>query len=254
MKTIRLYLVLATLLWGCKKDLRLDDHLPYITVSPIKNEPGFGETEGNPQGTPFIVPRGLQLVERNHHPFDPSIDKLFGHINTFYFDVNIVRDSSWQGESLVFPPGLVVNSIGEGRRQNGLLIERVILPVPPYRVNSSNDTLTFYVGVACINEKKAFPWENNYEDDIKDYPIGKGMYMPSVVTRNPEILTFLSFVEGRDHLRLKAHHNPWAQFEEGYVRPAWLLPYDVIQEKLWKLTDGKGLTQIDLEELKKVLS
>jgi hypothetical protein len=254
MKKLGLLVVWVTLVWGCQKDLRLEEELPISHLASINNEPGFGETDGKPQGLPFTLPRGLRLVERPNLPFDPDIKKLYGHINTFYFDVNLVRDSTWHGENLVFPPGLVVVSTGEGRMQNGLLIERVILPVPPYKVNTSNDTLTYYLGVACINEKKAFPWENNTDEDIKNYPIGKGMYKPEVITTNPTVLQFLSLLEGQEQLRLKAHHNPWEQFDEGYVRPAWLTPYDVIQEKLWKLTDGKGLTQKDLEELMHVLS
>ncbi len=251
MNHLRLGIVLMAMLWGCSKDLRIldEEDLPFDSISPVKNEPGFGETDGEHQGTPFTLPAGVRLVDRPHHRFDPDIEKLYGKINTFYVDIHLVRDSTWKGESVVFPPGLILTSQGEGRIQHGLLIGRELIPVPYYRQGTSNDTLTYYLGVACINAKKAFPWEDNFEDDVKEYVIGKGMYKPTVITQNPQILQFLSLFEDKEHLKVTQHINPWDQFNEGYVRPSWQIKYDVIQEMLWKITDEKGLTKRDLSEL-----
>ncbi len=251
MNHLRLGIVLMAVLWGCSKDLRIleDEDLPFESISAITNEPGFGETDGPHQGIPFTLPKGLRLIERPQHKFDPDIKKLYGKINTFYVDIHLLRDSSWNGENVVFPPGLVLTSTAEGRNQHGLLIEKEIIPVPHYTQGANNDTLTYYLGVACINAKKAFPWEENFEDDVKGYVIGKGMYKPTVITQNPQILQFLSLFEDKEHLKVTQHINPWDQFNEGYVRPSWQIKYDVIQEMLWKITDEKGLTKRDLSEL-----
>lgn len=98
-----------------------------------------------------------------------------------------------------------------------MLMGRVRINVPPYGSNGGRDTITKYLGVACMNAK------------------------------------FLSLLDGRKNLRLTRHYNPWEQFNEDYVEPEWLRPYSVIQDMFWSMTDGAGLTEDDLEELLKAL-
>jgi len=239
--------------FSCDKDNGtgpLTDSLQFESIGSVSHLPGFGDSDELPEGIPFELPKGLHLVKRPNHRFDPDIRKLKGDMNTFYADVHIVADSNWQGTGeVVFPKGLVMLQVSPSRVQNGMLMGRVRINVPPYSRNGGNDTTTYYLGVACINAHKALPWEDNFGADDRNYPVAKGLYKPYVVTTNEEVLKFLSLLEGKEHLRLTRHYNPWDRLQEGWVDPEWLEPYLVIQDMFWKMTDGPGLNKDDLEEL-----
>lgn len=244
-------LCLTTLAWCSKSGEKPieEEKLPFTQLANIANEPGFGDSDEEPVGTPFKLPKGLRFVQRPNHPFDPDIKKLHGNMNTFYVDINIVADSTWKGGEIIFPEGLVVMNVAPSRIQNGMLMGREPIPMPSYGNTGGNDTTTFYLGVACMNSGKGLPWEENNTPDTRNYPIGKGMYIPTVVTKNEQALKFLSLLNNKPHLKLKQHYNPMDAYRPDYVQPAWLEPYSVIQTMFWKLTDGNGLAETDLREL-----
>jgi hypothetical protein len=236
-----------------KKELPLKEELPFSSLSSLSNEPGFGDSDSAALGTPFELPQGLHLVSRPNHPFDPDLSNLHGIINTFYADVNIVADSTWSGGEVVFPVGLVFMETAPGRIQNGMLMDRVALRFPPYRTNGGRDTTTMYLGLACMNEGKGLPFEENNEPDTRNYLIGKNMHTPTVVTTNVQVLNFLSLLQNKPHLKLNRHFNPRDAYEPDYQFPEWMEPYAAIQSMFWKLTDGNGLEEADIRELLKTI-
>lgn len=248
-------LLLIAVVTSCskKKDLPPQEELPFTSLSSVSNEPGFGDSDSSAVGTPFELPQGLRLVSRPGHPFDPDLSKLYGNMNTFYVDVNIVSDSTWNGGEVVFPEGLVFMETGPSRIQNGMLMDRVPLEVSPYSNNGGGDTTTIYLGLACMNEGKGLPFEDNNEPDTRDYPIGKDMHKPTVITKNKQVLQFLSLLKNKPHLKLSRHHNPRDAYEPNYQEPEWMVPYTVIQTMFWKLTDGIGLEEAEIRELLKAI-
>ncbi|ACU05356.1 hypothetical protein [Pedobacter heparinus] len=240
-----------------KKELPIEEEeLNFTNIGSVSNLPGFGKSDDMPEGIPFELPKGLRFVSRPDHPFDPDLSKLHGNMNTFYVDVNIERDSSWkESKLLTFPPGLVMLNIAPSRIQNGMLMGRVRINLPPNGrgPGGKKDTITVYLGVACMNSSKGLPWEDNQEPDTRNYVIGKGTHVPYVVTSNAEVLKFLSLLEDKPHLNLTRHQNPLDVYDPDYVEPEWMKPYNTIQTMFWKITDGNGLEEADIRELLKAI-
>jgi len=262
MKTTMIYckmiglLLLIAGLTSCskKKELPIEEEkIPFTSLTGLNNEPGFGDSDSAAVGTSFELPKGLHLVSRPNHPFDPDLSKLHGIINTFYVDVNIVADSIWNGGEVVFPEGLVFMDFGPSRVQNGVLMDRVHSRLPPYRTNGGKDTTTMYFGLACMNKSMGLPFEENNEPDTRNYPIGKNTHKPTVVTKNTQVLQFLSLLKDKPHLKLSRHYNPRDAYEPDYQFPEWMEPYAVIQTMFWQLTDGYGLDEVDIRELLKAI-
>jgi hypothetical protein len=248
------WLIIAVLSGCSKKDATAEGQkLSFDRIESVKHLPGFGDSDGLPEGTPFKLPDGLKLVSRKDLPFDPAPSKVHGIANTFYVDINIVSDSTWGGGEVTFPKGLVMLNIAPSRIQNGMLMGRVRINVPPYRSIGGRDTTTLYLGVACMNSSKGMPWADNFGPDDREFPIAKGLHKPYIVITNDKILKFLSILENKPHLALSRHYNPWERMKEDYKEPEWLKPYSEIQDKFWKLTDGDGLNKDDLQELLKAI-
>ncbi|AEI68122.1 hypothetical protein [Corallococcus macrosporus] len=98
--------------------------------------PGLGDDEGEPEGTPFTLPEGLSYAGTT-----VGADDITGECQNpgtessgsgTYVRVCVpLRNDTGAPVEVVFPPGLIVVSTSEGRGQNGLLIERTIITVPP---------------------------------------------------------------------------------------------------------------------------
>jgi len=225
-----------------------------IVIPSSKDKPGFGDNDGVPAGTAWQLPEGIELVARPDYPFNPDPGLLHGSMNTFYADVHFVNNLNVT-VTVEIPGGLICLFKHEGRTQNGILTSTVRIEVPPTYVDISTlaDTTTAYLGLACLNYSMAFPWEENQQWDTKDYPIGKDMYEPSVVTTDPNLGQLLELLEGYPKLRLTQHYNPWDAFEPDYETPEWQVIYGLIQQALWEITDGPGLTRKDYRDLVEAL-
>lgn len=223
-----------------------------LVIASSREQPGLGDSDEDPLGTAWELPEGIRIVRRPHHPFDPSIEKLFGSTNFFYVDVSFVNDRmpGTPPVDVVFPAGLVVISTIEGRFQNGLSIERFVVPVPPTTRagGGGKDTTTIYVGVSCLNEGMAMPWEENSDDDVFHYPIGKDMYNRYTVTTDPNLLKLLEVLKDKPGLRLTRHWDPSLIFDEDYVSPPWMRIYHEITDMIWKVTNGHGISRNELDE------
>ncbi|MGX5820985.1 hypothetical protein ACWKWU_22500 [Chitinophaga lutea] len=220
--------------------------LPFTSIEKASSQAGIGLNEGTPPGTPFTLPAGLKFVTRKGRPFDPDLSKLHGNMNTFYADIHIYNEKP-EKDTVEFPPGLTFVDINPSKIQNGILMDRV------YFVVNGLDTTTVNIGLGCLNEHFAQPWSDNQDADTKDYPIGKGMYAVGNVTNDPGLLKLISMVKELPKLRVKQHYNPYELFEEDYVEPEWMKVYSVMQEMLWKITDGYGMSEDDILELNRVL-
>jgi len=251
-----LLLLAALLLFACSKeneeefpDFPQDDL--EIAISSSKNQPGIGETDGLPLGTPWALPAGIRLVKRPHHAFDPDITKLHAHVNYFYVDVNLVNDRmpGTPPVTVEFPPGLIVVSLDHDK-QNGISIGRYLINVPPTeRYGQGRDTTTIYLGVACLNEKRSMPWYDNQGEEL-NYPISRNNYEQFVVTSDANLLKFLEVVKDKPKLKVTKHWSPLESYEPDYVHPKWLEIYTEIERRIWDITDGHGITQGDLNKLK----
>lgn len=221
-----------------------------IVIPSSRDLEGLGENDGFPQGTPWLLPAGIEVVERPDKPFDSDLGLLHGSMNTFYADINFVNHLQ-VSVMVEIPGGLVCVFKHEGRTQNGIATSVSRIQVPPTyaEVGTPADTTTIYLGMACINYAKALPWEENQTWDTRDYPIGKDMYQPTVVTSDPNLLKLLTILKDYPKLHLTRHYNPWDAFEPDYETPEWLVIYDRIQQAIWAITDGPGLMRKDYREL-----
>lgn len=126
--------------------------------------PGFGSDTRPPQGTPFVLPAGLEIAG----PIvgaddDGNCPKPYTRDVGSGLDVRVcvpIRNRTGGGVTVIFPPGLVLVSASEGF-QNGLLVEKEVLVVPPYTVSGNKlrdkeDTDIVYVPVHtyCLNKNR----------------------------------------------------------------------------------------------------
>ncbi|TYR37562.1 hypothetical protein FXV77_06055 [Sphingobacterium phlebotomi] len=225
-----------------------------IVISSSKEHPGLGRSDGIPAGTPIVLPEGVRIVERNHHPFNPDIRKLHAHANSFYVDVNLVNDKMPGTPPIIveFPPGLVVTSIDHDK-QNGLSIGKYLIPVPPTeRIGGGRDTTTIYIGMACLNKDRSMPWYDNQGAEQR-YPISRNNYQDFVVTNDANLLKLVDLLEDYPGLKITQHWDPVEAHEPGYEPPTWMKIHDHTQELIWKITDGHGITKGELDKLQKEL-
>ncbi|WP_293301251.1 hypothetical protein [Pedobacter sp. UBA4863] len=225
-----------------------------IIIASSKDRPGLGESDEMPLGTPLHLPEGIRIVERKHYKFDPNIEKLYAHVNYFYVDVNLVNDRM-PGTPPVyveFPAGLIGVSMDHDK-QNGLSIERYLIPVPPTeRIGGGRDTTTIYIGMACLNKSRSMPWYDNQGEEM-NYPISRNNFQQFVVTTDVNLLKFLEVVKNKPQLRVKQHWDPVAAHEPDYITPEWLKIYGDIDNMIWDITDGYGVKQKEIKALKRKL-
>ena len=141
--------------------------------------------------------------------------------------------------------------------QSGLLITKEVITVPPTSRPGSRvkDTTTIYLGMACLNEHKGLPWEENVEEDTRDYPIGKGMHTVGGVTTDKSLQQLPALFAGKPKLKVKQHYNPQDGFDPDNENnfPGGMEIYSDIQKVIWKITDEEGITKGELEKLKSKL-
>lgn len=240
-----------------------------IVIPGAKDLPGIGDNEGEPPGKEFKLPPGIRIVDRPGHRFDPDISKLHGIINTFYAVIhlvndNLVRDSvdklSAAPVLVEFPPGFTTVFIGESRMQNGALMDRERVNIPPVRPGPGGkrkqDTITVYLGMACLNAGKGLPWAENINNsqhpEAAEYPVALDNYRPGRIIDHKGLQMLFELLSHYPKLKLKQHYNPQL-YVGGAETPKWMEIYNTIQEMVWKVTDGPGITRGELENYKKQL-
>jgi hypothetical protein len=196
-----------------------------------KARPGLGDDKGAPVTTPFALPSGLRIageaVGADENGKCPG-DEEFG---TIYRDVQVCLPVCYVGNNVtnaIFPPGLIITTASEGF-QNGLLVERVVVAVPPIVCNSSAPPISpgkkpttpknvFWVKLSafCINESQ-------------NPASSEGRYQLGGVTADSELLALAQFLAGRDLSTDRANK--------------------IAQRTIYSITERKGLTWQDRKDL-----
>ncbi|MGJ1411568.1 hypothetical protein ACR78Z_18040 [Sphingobacterium thalpophilum] len=261
MKLLNLIFLCLFIVVSCSPDKDLQDIDPgddddsKIIIGSSREQPGLGKSTAYPNGRVLQLPEGIRIVKREHHKFDPRMDKLYAHANFFYVDVNLVNDRmpGTPPVTVEFPPGLLVVSMDHDK-QNGLSIGRYLVPVPPtQRVGGGRDTTTIYIGMACVNESRSMPWYDNQGDEMR-YPISRNNFEDFLVTTDRNLLQFIDILKDYPKLKVTKHWDPVEAHEPDYVTPDWMKIHDKIQGLIWQITDGHGISKAEIDTLKKELA
>lgn len=192
--------------------------------------PGLGDDPGEPEGSPFTLPPGVTVSGTVFGANDVTSDcgnGAPGNGSGVYVQVCVpVRNSTGGPVEVVFPPGLIVVSAAEGF-QNGLLVERVVVTVPatppgpggPPDGGTDPDAHVVPLFTYCLNESQ------NPNDTGTPYKLGP-------VTSDAALKDLLRLLEGK---RIDTEDD-----------------VDVVQDAIYSITEGKGLTLDDRNAIDKL--
>ena len=196
--------------------------------------PGFGEADGEPQGVQFVLPEGVELVEQLRGNEDgPGRDDCLYDGAGYNVLVKVKLRRTMPGGSplrVEFPAGLVIVTTSEGKNQNGLLIEKTIVELPPMVQGGGGSRCDLTLLLVCGNQKR---------DPSSNYHT----YKFGPVTNSPLIKDLLKRLEGK-----KINYSEYRPEEE----EKRLEVQQAIQDALYALTDGKGYNPYVLGELAKI--
>jgi hypothetical protein len=172
---------------------------------------GMGASTAAPTGQAYAWPQGVQVEQpvKGDDPYcvpeDQQSTPHTGHGGLVRLCLGL-RNTGVVPVTVVLPPGLIFVS-DSLQTQNGIVLQTTTIVVPP-------GSLTYYVPVYlyCLN--------------LGRHPTagGQDTYQPGPVTDDAAVLELLSLLQGKD------------------VPLAFEFP---LQEALWDITDGNGLTQDD---------
>lgn len=196
-----------------------------------KVRPGLGYDAGEPVVTPFALPEGMRVVgeavgadENGKCPDDSDFGTLERAVQVCLPVCYVGRNVA----NVIFPTGLIITA-AHGF-QNGVLIERTVIPVPPTACNPSAPPTSpdrkeapvpknaFWIKLStfCLNE--------NQDPSSPD-----GRYQLGGVTADPDLLALVQFLDKRDLRGAEADK--------------------VVQRAVFSITEGKGLTWQDRKDL-----
>lgn len=191
--------------------------------------PGLGNMSGNPEGTQFLLPSGVRLkgdvVGQEDGP--SSRDCIFDGQGFFVtVKITLQRDSSSTSPvDVVFPPGLIITSASEGF-QHGLLVERVVVTIPPVQPGPGGNECQVSLLLFCLNSGKS------PSDATAKYKLGP-------ISSSPLIKDFIKKLSGK-----KINYRDFETTD-----PTWFENQERLQEALWSITNGDGLTEQDKENI-----
>jgi len=199
--------------------------------------PGLGEDPGPPDVTPFALPEGVRVmgVIRGADEYRGECENASTDSSGTGAYVRIcvpIENLSGTPVQIEFPAGLIVVATSEGRAQNGLLIERTLVTVPPtpqggagcrrpeddrrsrLRQDQKPDPCAYVVPLYlyCLNEER---------DPSNPYIT----YAFAGVTRDDGLQELLRLLEGR---AVKSSED-----------------VATVQNALYSITEGRGLTRED---------
>ncbi|AKQ65332.1 putative lipoprotein [Myxococcus hansupus] len=199
--------------------------------------PGLGEDDGEPVGTPFNLPTGISYAGtlRGASEFTGECENAGTESQGSGAYVRVcvpLRNDTGGPVEVTFPPGIVVVSTSEGRNQNGLLIERSIITVPPTPPGPGgrDDAGTPDGGVEenafivplymyCLNE------ERDPSNPYITYEVGP-------ITSDAALQELLRLLDGK---RIDTPEK-----------------VSVVQDALYSITEGRGLTTPDREAINRL--
>ncbi|WP_338865386.1 hypothetical protein [Myxococcus stipitatus] len=197
-----------------------------------KERPGFGEDPGQPVGNPFVFPPGIELAGEPYGASDADGDCGNGVAPQGTGQGVLVcvplRNLSGAPVTMTFEPALVMLSMSTSRYQNGMLMDRVRITIPPTGIGpggvdagpdagSEEKPYIVPLHMYCINEKRA--------------PSEEGVpYALSVVSTDPDILTLLDLLK-----------NKVIKGQDAIT---------VVQDALYSITEYNGLTDEDRRRIR----
>lgn len=199
-----------------------------------KERPGFGEDPGTPVGTTLTLPPGVEIVGPLYGANDSTKDCGNGVAPVGTGPAVLVcvplRNNTGAPVMMTFEPGLIMMNSGPSRIQNGMLMDRVRINLPPTGIGSGGiDAGTdggteeeLYVvpfHLYCLNEAR-----NPSEQD--------GPFALGPISTDPDIRELLGLLEGK------------TIDDEDEA--------DVVQDALYSITEYNGLTEEDRAALRKL--
>lgn len=210
---------------SCKKDDA--DSSPGMEEKPGRI-PGMGSDTRPLEGPLFTLPPGVVLVGNITGQDDGPTDSdcvYDGQGTNVKVKMTLQNDSVGAPATIEFPPGLVITSAAEGF-QHGLLIERIVVTIPPRQPGAEAPKCKVTLMLSCLNAKE------KPSTDSVEYHFGP-------VSSSPLIKDFISKLSKKEIL--------YSKFPP--IDPDWNLNQEFIQDALWNLTDGNGLTSTDLQHI-----
>lgn len=194
--------------------------------------PGLGNDPGEPQGTPFSLPPGVTVSGNVYGAANDSTSDCGngapGNGSGVYVRVCVpLRNATGAPVEVVFPPGLIIITAAEGF-QHGLLVERVVVRVPPTRGGPGGqlpdggtdpDAVVVPLFTYCLNESK------DPSDTGIPYTIGP-------VTSDSALRELLDLLANK---RIDTAED-----------------VDVVQDAIYSITERKGLTMDDRNAINKL--
>jgi hypothetical protein len=205
---------------------------PGLDAGVNEVRPGLGDDPGEPLGPPFTLPPGVTVGGTVYGADDLTSDcgnGAPGNGSGVYVQVCVpLRNSAGAPVEVVFPPGLVIVSAAEGF-QKGLLVERIVVTVPPTPPGPggpvdggtapTQESHVVPLFTYCLNESQ------NPNETGTPYALGP-------VTSDPALRELLGLLEGR---RIDTEDE-----------------VDAVQDAVYSITEGKGLTARDRDELARI--
>ncbi|AKF82446.1 hypothetical protein MFUL124B02_28040 [Myxococcus fulvus 124B02] len=189
--------------------------------------PGFGEDPGQPVGTAFAFPAGVELAGQPYGANDATKDCGNGVAPVGTGPAVLVcvplRNMTGAPVQVTLPPGLVMLNVSPSRIQNGMLMGRVRINVPPTGRGpggvdagsdggSDEELYVVPLHMYCLNEARG-PSEQD------------GPFELGPVSSDPDIAELLRLLENK---RIENEDDA-----------------DVVQDALYSITEYNGLTNDD---------
>ena len=218
-----LFLLMLLFLVNCKKESE-----PIRSANDKPGHiPGVGEASGLPEGTQFALPKGIKLIgaivgEEN----GPDNGQCVYDGSGFWVNVTMTlrNDSISSSVTVEFPPGLVITSLSEGF-QHGLLLEQVLVTLPPKENGGPGQPCQVTLMLSCLNASRH---PSSAEASYKLGPVTSSALLKDFIYRLSGKKTKYSEYQGSDLF-----------FEN----------QEYVQDALWSITDGDGLTDTDLKHI-----
>jgi len=196
-----------------------------------KVRPGFGEDPGDIVGTPFTFPAGVELAGPIYGA-DDETGECGNGVSPLGVGQGVricvpLRNLSGAPVLVTFPPGFTTVYIGESRYQNGALMDRERINVPPTRGGPGGidagtdggidpDAFVVPLHLYCLNEQRA--------------PSTLGApYALGPVSTDEDLLELVRLLQNK---RIETQDD-----------------INVVQFALYSITEGKGLTKVDRDAI-----
>lgn len=208
---------LITIHPGCSKNDKPEEK---INEQP-GHIPGLGNENGDPTGELFKLPKGVSLVGQikgaEYYRSTPGGCAFDGNGGEVVVKITLQRDSIGGPLTVEFPPGLIIVSASEGF-QSGLLVESVLVTLPPRSPGSGAPQCTATLLLSCLNLFK------KPSEDFAFYKFGP-------VTNSPLIKDLFKRLA-----RKKIMYSEYTNKED------WKEAAETVQDAIWGLTDDDGLS------------